>query len=328
MQKKIVSFVPFSDNNAYIDRMKDLIEEYAELKPITGLKKDLINKFVFRKNTLDIVWFNFQENQIINSRGELAIGATLLFLLKSFVITKVANKSVFVRHNHYPHKTDLRYSNVVKRVIDFYEKMFDVVLTHSGAEANPKKIYCPHPLYKVVESKADKIDFNLPENYFIVFGRIAPYKKIEELISNFPLDKNLVVAGAVGDQEYASRLSQIKHPGLIFLPKYLSEEESQVLVKGATAIIIAHADKDMIVSGSFFYAISLFKPIIAIRTDFFTWVSKELPSKIVTVANHLSDIKEIVNNYQKWEFDSKSKEIIQEKFGDKAISKVISHIFE
>lgn len=325
MQKRIVSFVPLHDNNAYIARMQELISNYAEIRPLISIKKALLSFFLKWERPYDVVWFNFEENKILNNDGKINLKVSVKLLFKTYLISSLSNKSVFIRHNHYPHKTHLKSIRAAKKLVDLYEKIFDVVITHSGAETFNHKIYCPHPLYKVTEDYS-KAHLNIPQEYFLVFGRIVPYKKIEQLVEKFPRNEVIVVAGAVGDETYAKQISNIQHPNLIFMPGYLSEVESQQLVRNSRAVIISHADKDMIVSGSFFYALSVHTPVIAMETAFFKWVQKILPFGVLTVAAKMEDISSIVKDFKSLEFDHECQNKILSEFGDQQILNVLKHV--
>ena len=44
-----------------------------------------------------------------------------------------ARRMIFVRHNNYPHWTAAGSEGAARRLVDAYEKLFDAVITHSGA---------------------------------------------------------------------------------------------------------------------------------------------------------------------------------------------------
>lgn len=322
-----VAFYPENDKtNAYISRMKGLISKYAKIEAMPSLKLALIKAFQGNFSVYDTVWFNFIENDFIKSNGKLAVFKTAKIFIKTFLISKLARRSVFVRHNHYPHATASEHAELLKRIIDVYERLFDCIITHSGAEAEGAKIYCPHPLYEIRPiTKTPVLDYALPQNYFVVFGRIVRYKKIEELIKHFPDNQCLLIIGSVGDELYARELEgelDLKS-NVIFKPGFIDDDIAQYLIEGSKGLVLSHSDDDMVVSGSFFYALSIHKKVFAVSTKFLEWVQPVVGEDMLHVEPDLPSLCTIISsmNYSR-DFVKDDSNII-ENFGDARVCKSI-----
>jgi glycosyltransferase involved in cell wall biosynthesis len=329
LDSRRIAFIPFKDStNGYIARMQILLSSFGKVEPAISPKEALIELLKGNLKSYDIVWVNFIDNELLNSTGRLSLLNLVRLFTRTAIMVLLAKQSVFVRHNHYPHATHPKRVALITMIVNIYEHMFDVVVTHSGAEATNRKMYCPHPLYTLVNNAdGDNVLLpKLPTEYFIVFGRILPYKKIESLIKNFPADKTLVVAGAVGDKNYAASLSHVKQDNFIFMPGYLSETEAQKLVGGAKAVIISHSDKDMVVSGTFFYAMTLGKPVFAVETKFLKWIKPRILPELLFLAQNVNALCSLINDAFLNADAVSSAESVQSEFGDKTIIIALSKI--
>jgi glycosyltransferase involved in cell wall biosynthesis len=202
----------------------------------------------------------------------------------------IAKRLVFVRHNVFPHATARGHEDDARRWVDRYERLFDVVLTHSGDPTQAPRHYCPHPLYPRVPF-ADALPFALPERYFVVFGRIVRYKRIERLIAAWPSGTTLVIAGAVGDDAYAAELQATAPAHVIVHAGLVDEAVAQALVARSAGLVMAHADANVVVSSSFYFAMSLGVPVLAVETPFLRWIAPRLDPGLVTSA---ADVETLV----------------------------------
>jgi beta-1,4-mannosyltransferase len=201
-----IAFLPdYAIANSYTLRMQEILASFGRIERLAtkarllGLLKD-----GFRR--IDLVLVNWEENALVSKRtGRVSASRVIFVFLKVAAMKLVARRVAFVRHNHYPHTTRRKSISLARWLVDRYEGLFDFVFVHSGVEAvrrgeGLKRYYLPHPLYRRLEdAEMPQVPADLPERYFVVFGRIAPYKNLEHLMSNFPAGENLVVCGEVGD---------------------------------------------------------------------------------------------------------------------------------
>ena len=84
----------------------------------------------------------------------------------------------------------------------------------------------------------------------------------------------LAVVARMREHRVEEALVAIDPAGRVrFRPGLLPEADAQAIVSNATALLISHADEDVIVSSSFFYAMTLQVPVVAVETPFLRWIS-------------------------------------------------------
>lgn len=287
-QRLKIGYVPgFAEENAYVQRTQDALAHLGHVYPLSPSTKSLWRMLQFRPGFFDVIIVNWLEHKTASpSTGKPSLLGIVAYFVQIFAFRILARRLVYVRHNIYPHHANSQSAAALTRVIDLSERLYSATATHSGHF--PDKHYIPHPLY-YEQPMAGNTGRNC---HFIVFGRVMPYKNIEQLIDSFPVDQPLIVAGPCDDQDYFELLqSAAEGKQIEFIPRFLSEEEARELVGTARGLILSHADDDMIVSGSFFYALSLGTPVIGVKTPFFSWVQQELALQGLTVIDDLQSIE-------------------------------------
>lgn len=281
-----IAYIPFveaSPEKAYTVRMRELLSAFGRVVPYAGSVATCIAGLRSREGRLDCVVVNWTDNDLLDRETrKVAVRKVVRVFARTIAMRLAARRLVFVRHNNYPHAVASGHEAIATRWIDRYERLFDAVLTHSGEERQRTRHYCPHPLYqRIVPTPAVVSMQDLPPRYYVVFGRIVPYKRFETLIDAFPLDQTLLIVGAVGDRAYAASLAQKHRPNVLFRPGLLPEAEAQAIVSGAAALVISHADDDVIVSSSFFYAMTLQVPVVAVETPFLRWIASRVGADLL-----------------------------------------------
>lgn len=330
-----IAFIPAEDSsNAYTNRMRALL---GVLGTVQGYRLRLaLRSFLcgnFKRNDLLVV--NWIENDLIDrGTGRVSLFGIIKLVLKTMLIKLSSQRTLFVRHNVYPHATCRGSASLARRLVDWYESLFDVVITHSGDNSALKnwrgeavRSYVPHPLYKRGKLE-ERARFDLPDEYFLIFGRIVPYKRIELAIERFPADKTLVVAGSVDDQAYADKLAAMCGPNILFAPGYLSEQEAQSLVRNARGLLVTHAEENVLVSGSFFYALSAQCRVYAVQTPFLTWVAPRLGADVVTLSEDIPGLMRTLSNDAPRSICAESLANIEREFGDAAVLAALSNILQ
>lgn len=274
-----IAYIPFDEtnrNNAYAFRMRDILGRLGEVGAFVGVKAFVRGSLRLAPPRVDLLVLNWVEGGLLDSSGRFSLRAALKLWLRLSLMRLAARRLVFVRHNHYPHATPAADVKRVQAWVDRLERRCDVAVTHSRAAALGARRYVPHPLYRhgPVQPRAVS-DWGLPAQYFVMFGVITPYKKIDEVIQHFPADRYLVIAGAVGDEEYVQHIRSLQRPNILVRAGFIGDTEAQALVARATALLIAHADADVIVSGSFFFAASVGTPVLAVATPFLRSIEAE-----------------------------------------------------
>ncbi len=330
----VVGFVPNdSGSNPYARRMQDIIAGCARLERFTlreCLRRGLRGNWL----RFDVVILNWVENRLVSRASRrVSLQGVVRVALQLLLMRIFARRLVFVRHNLYPHRTAARSALLAQKLIDYYERCCDVAFVHSGDELTLRngpraRHYLPHPLYQRVDSvdpSALRARLGLPARYFLVFGRIVPYKRIEQLMARWPAaGPALVVCGEVGDQSYSQLLATRTRDNIVYQPGLLAEEEAQALVLGAEAVIIAHAEPNTLVSGTFFYALSLHRPVVALRTAFLEWIAPRLGQDMVALAADLDALCAHIGSWQGRTLGVEQQQRLQREFGDAAIRRALA----
>jgi glycosyltransferase involved in cell wall biosynthesis len=314
--------------------MQEILSSFGRLEKLRT-KSRALGLLRGRLQRVDLVVVNWEENALVSRKthGASALGAIQL-LLKVAAMKLFARRTMFVRHNHYPHTTRPKSTSLVRWLVDRYESLFDYVFVHSGAELEQhngkrKRHYLPHPLYRTVTDTSQQArPVELPERYFVTFGRIVPYKNIDNLMTAFPPGENLVVCGEVGNAGYAAALGKIKRPNIVYRPGYVSEETAQSLVTGAQAVVIAHHSASTIVSGTFFYALSLQRHVFAVRTPFLDWIAPRLGPGILTLADDVEHLCRLVESSKCPPWTEENRRIVQRELGDEAVRSALAIAFQ
>ena len=313
--------------------MQEILSSFGRLEKLRARSRAL---GVLRGDPqrLDLVVVNWEENQLICRKTQrISVRGAARLLLKAVAMRVIARRIAFVRHNHYPHSTHPRSTAFARWLVDRYESLFHLVFVHSGAElgaraGRPRRHYLPHPLYQRLATPAPPpAGGSLPARYFVSFGRIAPYKNIESLMSSFPESETLVVCGEVGNAGYAAGLARLARPNIVFRPGYVSEEAAQALVTGAQAVVIAHTGAGNIVSGTFFYALSLQRHVFAIRTPFLDWIAPRLGPDVLTLADDIQQLCRLVEKSDCRPLAEESVRRVQRELGDEAVRAALEVAF-
>nr|WP_227629360.1 hypothetical protein [Klebsiella pneumoniae] len=272
----------------------------------------------------DIVIVNWLESGIIKKNGKLSFSGVIKVFIKLALLKAKFKKIIFVQHNKYPHNTNIRFIKVATRIVNLIASFSDHVIIHSPVVCGNKYHYIPHPLYIYpIKSTEDSACSFSNDNYYI-FGRVVKYKKYEDVISAFPANKNLIIMGSCEDDEYKIMIQELckNRKNVTFMPEYISDEKAKELLSTGAALIISHSDEDMIVSGSFFYGLTIGIKILAINTPFLGWASSVLQRDVIETFDDLDSMMHHIKTAQKGQssrYSFQSIEDVNKYFGDISI---------
>ncbi len=281
-----IYYTPFDNTvNAYTNKIKSLLSAYGDVRRID--RKSFITK-ILKLNFDDVIIVNWLENMMIDKEGKISLIGCLKLLAIFICFRIMFRKFIYIRHNHYPHSCNVECSGKAKKILDFLEKIPHSTLVHSEVESRGLRKYIPHPLYQVVPIKPSNV--NLKK--FVIFGNIARYKKIENVIKQFPEGLSLLVIGKCNDEDYLKYLNSLKidKANIQIISEYISDDKAQEIISSSGGLLITHNDNDMIVSGSFFYAMSIEAKVYALETPFFQWAAKEMGENYVKVFSNLDQM--------------------------------------
>jgi len=112
------------------------------------------------------------------------------------------------------------------------------------------------------------------------------------------------------------------------LAGFLPDSEAQWLIKRSAGVVLSHASDDMVVSASFFYAMSLGQRVYAVETPFLRWASGALSEELVVVAPHLEALCRRLASAAISGRPQGTEPTIQAHFGDDAVARQLATMFE
>jgi hypothetical protein len=126
----------------------------------------------------------------------------------------------------------------------------------------------PHPLYQLAPTGPVK-----HSDEYVVFGQIRRYKAVHQLIEVWSSSSTLVVAGLCENDVYLAELRKLAAGKSVRLDiRFLEEHELALQIASSKGIIIVNDPQSLIVSGTFFFAVSGGARIFAIDSPFYAWV--------------------------------------------------------
>jgi len=285
-----IAYFPFENrSNRYTDNFKKILSHFGEVHEAPPLKRVLL-KLDFRR--YDVLILNWTDNSFVNARkGTVSVPGIVKEFFRIGVYKLIARKTVFVRHNVYPHDAIGPARVKATRIVARYERCFDLCWVHSGHMVEAHRCYVPHPLYEVGQAAtALPAGLTLPEKYFVVFGRIQSYKRIDRLVEMLPPDLHVLVCGTCPDPAYRKELESFGKPNVTIMAEFISDELARALIVRSSGMLICHAEDDMIVSGSIVFAISLGVPVFAVETPFITWFRDAVNENMIVAATDFADL--------------------------------------
>ncbi|WP_321325735.1 hypothetical protein [Thiomicrorhabdus sp.] len=273
---KIKYFPEPSKDNQYVQNTINAIETAFKTKvEIASSLKSVIKrpKLLFDQKKSDLLIINWLENHLRSPNNGLSILGIFKYFLYLLYFRLISKKTIYVRHNIYPHNMKGFHAKLATFITNIGENLCHKKIAHSGHLIKEGYDYVPHPLYNLSLSNEYKSSY---DNYYTMFGRIERYKKIETIIKNWDLEETLLIAGSIGDQSYLDELLKLSvGKNIQFDARFIPDNEAANLVSASNGIILAHSEENMIVSGSFFFAITLGVSVFAIKNPFFNWLEKE-----------------------------------------------------
>ncbi|WP_254700758.1 hypothetical protein [Paraglaciecola mesophila] len=155
-------------------------------------------------------------------------------------------------------------------VIGFFS---DDIVTHRAIEEF-RSVVIPHPLYKKTDSNTVA-----PFDYFI-FGNVKPYKNIPMILRNWAPDRELKIIGKCKNEALTNEINTLIKSGLpkvSYENRFMEVEELNELLSSVTFAILGHEEDAMIVSGTFYHAISYGANVILMDSEYGRSVKEEFP---------------------------------------------------
>lgn len=295
-----ILFYPEPDGaNQYTSNMVENLEAVSgEALSFSPNIKDIVLRphKTFRYKKYDVAIISWLENNLRGSGIAMSLFGVMKFFTYIVFFKLAAKKTVYVRHNFYPHDLPEKQTKLAKKIVDVAERLFDKKAAHSGHLINEGYDYIPHPLYQIENKDITPIE-NDVEKYYLVFGRVERYKKIHTIIEHWPKNEKLLIVGPASDDEYVTELSS-KAEGLNidFDIRFVPNQEVDSIMANAKAIILSHAGDEMIVSGSFFHAISYGVSVIASNQPFLSWLKQDIGFSGLKLYSSINEFGALLND--------------------------------
>ncbi|MDA8689158.1 hypothetical protein OAP82_01275 [Paracoccaceae bacterium] len=295
---KRIAYIPQDAKfNPYVKNMHKILRTLGELdtKPTTA-------KIIFRVKYYDFFIINWVENSIITKCGKISFIKYIKLLLKILIWKMSTNNLINIEHNVYPHNLIASQRKLYSRLNKINKFIYDINISHINFQKN---CILPHPLYTINTSGTESDEVH---DYFLTFGRIEPYKNLEDLISIFnTTGKNLKIFGMCADSGYFERLISSKKENITLVNEFLPEEKLSRLVNSCKAVIIPSNSGSMILSGTLMYALSFNKEVIVRSNEFnlsFLERFPELPIHLFETNSQLLDIvSKFTTNKKNYSFE-------------------------
>lgn len=322
---RCIFYYPLDPNNSYSERMRQLLSEFGEVRAFTilGPLGYFLSNFGRRA---DFIFLNWIEHKFFTKSGRIKPFSTLILFILRLYLKLFFKKVIFVKHNHYPHFIDPAHSTVAKELISRIERVADITVCHMKPTEN-SKVYLPHPLFNAQgEVRSMMLESVIPKvPFYVIFGRISPYKKIHEVIENFPKTKHLLILGESNDESYLRMLYSLKGPNCTIFTKYVSDAEAFHILQASQGLINVNATPDMIVSGSIMFAISAGIPLYCCDYPFTRWLARHSKNNYVSIFNEVQDLCQFISE-KTGDIAAKKNAAreLQQHFSDKRIKQIIA----
>lgn len=258
--------------------------------------------FLFSPRSI-IMHYNWLECKDL--RGIMVL---LVKLLPLFLFMLLGGNVIWTVHNHAPHHG--KYPKLNRQIRQLFASRCRLMLVHSEAarEAVLSRFSVPkekvqivkHPHYPVeripCEEAAERLATILPVTkrpLFLMYGYIAAYKGIEEIVDLFSnSDATLIVAGKIKEQDYFEvvQTKAQKCENIVLLPRFITTEEEEALFSYVDAVLFNFTT--ILTSGSLILAGSYGAHIITKSFD------SAIPEEFkVTTFDTIQQLKTILAEY-------------------------------
>lgn len=290
MRKFYIS--PFTnETNEYIEIQKKILRQSSDAVQQLSIRKLFSKEIISLFDKQNTLVFHWVENRCFKKKGSQVsfdLKGWTEWLLFFLLVRLTRANTVYFIHNHAVHDSSERIKKLSSRIIQAFANACKTRVVHDpSATETYNAVYLPHPLYIQRVEPSNESTTRKQEGQQFVFGLIGairPYKNIDIVLKVWPKDAILVVRGA-GPIDFVKYLIATTEDRKIsnhvsIENKFLSKFEFSKLLSEIDALILPHKADSMLVSGAFFEAIGKTKYIIARRTPFMEWASKNCASII------------------------------------------------
>lgn len=316
---------PFRSQNLFIKNTEDALSRFGEITDVPSLLRLVLAFFTFSLPGFDVIVLNWVENELVSARsGRLSPFGVAKAFLRIFLLKMSARRLIFVRHNNFPHSTNTKSRRVVEFFVKNIESLCSISITLSGHNVSSTRLYVPHPIYRRVIDPADVKEMD----FYAIFGRIDPYKNIVSLVELLSKDVSVVIAGPCKYPNYLDKIkAAAKGKRIQVMEGFLAEEEAQRLVMSSRGVVLAHENESMVVSGSYFFAVSTGVPVYAIRTPFLEWMKESRKAPGLTLFDSLPELAMALEAKSEPVSSERIRAFAEEEFGIDSVARHWQKVF-
>tara|TARA_R110001583_G_scaffold26095_1_gene94218 strand:+ start:1736 stop:2710 length:975 start_codon:yes stop_codon:yes gene_type:complete len=272
VNKDISIFPKFQGDNEYLLNLSFILRNKFNSVEFVGLPlKPMLKKALSGKSS-DILIINWLEDYPSLKRGFLAEAqATLRFIFALFAANLYYRKIIWVRHNYKPHLAHSKFCyRILCGVISFFS---DNIVTHRRVQEFDSQVIF-HPLYKKTE-----VNTIAPFDC-LIFGNIKPYKNVPMILQDWDPKRELKIIGKCKSADLNNEITTLikgRLPKVIYENRFMEVEELNGFLSSVTFVILAHEEASMIVSGTFYHAISYGANVVLKDSEYGRSIKSEFP---------------------------------------------------
>ena len=299
-----VMMCPFTNpTNRYIEIQKDLYRSIGyDVVPLSikGLLKGGFVHLFKPDNILAFHWLEYRPFKRQKGTARLTLSGFLLFAFYCSLMLIGRAKVVYFVHDHAVHDTIGFNRRLSIRIIEFARRLADFRVVHApDFQAQYNARYLPHPLYWDAPGQAPTAPkTERAQPLYSLLGVIRPYKQIDAVLTVWPSECKLHIAGQ-GTEAYLTTLNEIIDKRSLrevvrLDAKFLSDAEFAQSIVDSDVLILPHAADSMLVSGAFFEAIGRVPLLISRSTPFMIWAARKFDN--VILFDDISELPTIIHS--------------------------------
>lgn len=270
MELEKIYIYPFESENLFLQKNKDTLAKIGyDVKRID--KKFYKEQLSLKRKS--IVILNWLEDYVYTSSERSFFEETKSFVraLAILLISKIgAKKVIWIRHNYQPHNSESSHKRY-----NFIVNLFKLLnIKPIALESYYSKESVSHPLYKTnaqIREVIGSVDSKELKYDVVFFGAIKRYKNLHNILATWPVTVPIFIAGKCSDEVYRNEILNIiteRQLPVEWVNSFFSDEDLNNILLAARYVLIPHADKTMISSGSFYHAITEGCNVLVNDTEF------------------------------------------------------------
>lgn len=269
-------------SNPYIGMLIDSLPPDVEVVPFSW-RLALAGRF-------DVLHVHWPEALVVSGGRVRSALTRALFATLLTSIRALHKPTVATVHNRRPHEG---LDGSARRLVSSFVRQSTrrIYLTRSSLEEaqDPRGVHINHGDYTpVIERRRTSLPAMRPGR-LVVFGRMRPYKGIEDLVSAFvelpEPEASLHVAGEPLNDAYRRTLVEVTDdPRVQYTLRPLDEDELIDAVASSEAAVFPY--REVFNSGAVIYALTLGRPVIVTRSASMEELQREAGESWVSILDH------------------------------------------